>query len=115
MTSHANAEKLRRAVAHHSAGETEAAEALYRDILTQDQKHAEAWHLLGVLALQHGRTEIAIELILRALQLGANSAVVHANLGEAYRRAGRLPEAIRTLKHALSLQGDFLDALNNLG
>lgn len=39
----------------------------------------------------------------------------HNNLGNIYRDAGRLDEAIAEFKHALALYDDYMDAHNNLG
>ncbi|MFN3531294.1 MAG: tetratricopeptide repeat protein [Candidatus Brocadia sp.] len=39
----------------------------------------------------------------------------HNNLGNIYRDAGRLDEAIAEFKHALTLYDDYMDAHNNLG
>jgi len=44
-----------------------------------------------------------------------NSFKAHNNLGNIYRNAGRLDEAIVELQYALSLYNDYIDAHNNLG
>jgi hypothetical protein len=54
------------AVQHHRAGRVREAEALYRQVLGAQPGHADALHLLGVLAHQTGRTEYTIQLIPRA-------------------------------------------------
>ena len=54
------------AFAHHEAGELDQAEALYRKPLEADPEHAEALHLLGLIAYQQGQFATAIELISRA-------------------------------------------------
>ncbi len=38
------------ALAHHQAGQLREAEALYRQILAAQPQHADAWHLLGLVA-----------------------------------------------------------------
>ena len=48
------AEPLATAVQHHQDGRVEEAEALYRQVLTNEPDNAEALHLLGVLLLQQG-------------------------------------------------------------
>ena len=42
------------AVMHHQAGQLSKAEACYRQVLKADPNHADAVHLLGVIALQWG-------------------------------------------------------------
>ena len=55
------------ALAHHQAGRLPEAEQLYRQILALEPRHADSLHLLGVLAQQVGRHDIALELIGRAI------------------------------------------------
>ena len=51
---------LTQARAHHTALRLKEAEALYRQILTQQPNHPEATHLLGLIALQCGYAPQAI-------------------------------------------------------
>lgn len=69
------------------------AERIYRQILKANPSHAQALHMLGVVALQSGQHEAAIGLIANAVRLDGNNAALHVNLGEAYRGAGKLDEA----------------------
>src|SRR3972149_10668940 len=57
---------LQAAVAHHLAGRLPEAEAIYRQILQAEPNHPDALHLLGVIAHQAGKHEIAVEYITRA-------------------------------------------------
>ena len=43
-------EALAIALQHHQAGQLPQAEQIYRQILEVEPNHADAWHLLGVLA-----------------------------------------------------------------
>ncbi len=106
---------LQIALEHHQAGRLADAEGIYRQILTQSPDHAEALHLLGVLAAQVGRTEAAIELIGRAIAINPTIAEYHGNLGESYRRSGRNDEAIVSLRRAIELKSSLADVHNNLG
>lgn len=47
--------------------------------------------------------------------ISPNSFKAHNNLGNIYRNAGKLDEAIHELKYALTLYNDYIDAHNNLG
>jgi predicted O-linked N-acetylglucosamine transferase (SPINDLY family) len=106
---------LNLALQHHHAGRLADAEALYRQILAVQPHHAEAMHLLGVIAHQAGRDDLAVDWIRRALAIDPNSAGAHCNLGEALRGLGRLEEAIASYQRAVELQPDFAEAHNNLG
>jgi tetratricopeptide (TPR) repeat protein len=108
-------EALTIAVQHHQAGRLQAAEQIYRQILAVEPNQADAIHLLGVIASQVGKHEVAIEYIGRAIRLKGNSAGFHNNLGEAYRALRRLSEAVACYRRALQLTPDYAEAHSNLG
>jgi protein O-GlcNAc transferase len=103
------------AAENHRAGRLADAEAIYRQILLQNPSHADALHLLGVLASQTGRSGDAIDLISRAIELNPDAAAYHCNLCEICRRAGQLDRAIAHGRSAIRL--DAQSAMNhcNLG
>jgi protein O-GlcNAc transferase len=103
------------ALQHHRAGRLSDAEALYRQILTVQPKHAEASRLLGVIAQRVGRHDLAVDLICRAIFLNPNNPAAHSNLGEAYHNLGRLDEAIAAFHRAIELKRDFPESHYNLG
>jgi Tfp pilus assembly protein PilF len=51
------------AIQDHQAGRLPQAEQNYRRILEQDPQHVDALHLMGVIAHQVGRHDLAIEWI----------------------------------------------------
>jgi len=103
------------ALQHHQAGRLAEAEALYRQILTAQPKHADALHFLGVIAQQAGRYDLGAEWIRQAILLDPNNPAAHSNLGEACRHLGRLDEAIAAYRRALELQPDLPEIHYNLG
>jgi protein O-GlcNAc transferase len=103
------------ALRRHQAGRLADAEALYRQILAVQPNHAEARHLVGVIAHQTGRDDLAVEWIRQAIALNPNICAAHCNLGEAYRALGRLDEAMAAYRRALELKPDYPEAHNNLG
>lgn len=103
------------AFSHHQAGRLREAEALYRQVLAADPAHADAWHLLGLVAHQAGRPDVAEGLIGRAIALNNQKALFHANLGEALRVQGKLSQAEAALSRAIALDGTQADAHNSLG
>lgn len=108
-------EDLSAAVRHHQRGDLRRAARAYRAILSHDPAHADALHLLGVVALQSGDAPGAIDLIGRAAALAPEAAAFHANLGEAYRAYGQLDRAAECCRTALRLRPDYPEAANNLG
>ena len=57
------------AVGHHQAGRLAEAERLYRSALTINPRHDDSLHLLGVIASQSGRHDVAVELIRKAIAI----------------------------------------------
>jgi len=110
-----HAADLAAAWAHHRAGRLGPAEALYRKILQQAPRHADALHLSGLIALSRGETDRAIRLIGRALDAAPGFAQGHSNLGNALRQAGRLEAAADAHRRAIALRADFAAAHANLG
>ena len=108
-------EILANAVRQHEAGQLQAAERVYRNVLALEPKQADAWHLLGVVAYQVGEHALAVEYIGRAIGLKGTEAAFHSNLGNALRAAGKPDEAVACYRRALELKPDYAQALNNLG
>jgi protein O-GlcNAc transferase len=104
-----------RAVQHHSARELQPAEALYRQILIHEPRHAAATHFLGLLAYQAGKPADAVTLIRSSIALGLNTPDVYGNLGNALRATGQLDEAITAFGQSLALAPHFAPTWVNLG
>jgi protein O-GlcNAc transferase len=103
------------ALQHHQGGRFLEAEAIYRQILSRQPNHADALHLLGVIALQAGRNDMAIGLIRQSIALKPNYAEAQSNLGLALQAKGQLDEAIAAFSHAITLNSNLPKAHNNLG
>jgi protein O-GlcNAc transferase len=108
-------EALEIARGHHQAGRLDAAEEIYKRILGVQPKHAEAFHLLGLVASQRGSYQVAVEHIARAIKLDPSEPVFHVNLAEAYRGLGRADKAQSCYRKALALAPNLAAAHNNLG
>ena len=115
MTETTIEQTMQSALGHHQAGRLTEAEALYHQVLARASDHVEALHSLGVLASQVGRTEVALELIGRAIAINPAVALYHSNLGEIYRRSGQPDRAIGHFRRAIELRPDAADPHNNLG
>ena len=99
----------------HQRGCLDEAARIYQILVAGNPGHADAHHLLGVVALQQGKPQRAVELISRAIALHPEVAPYHANLGEAYRMLGKFDAAVACCRTALKLQPTFPGAGNNLG
>ena len=100
---------------HHTQGRLPEAEGIYQQILQADPNQPVALHLLGVVAHQVGKNDIAVDLISRALAIKPDYAEAHSNLGNALEDLGRLDEAITSYRKALAIKPDYPEAHNNLG
>jgi tetratricopeptide (TPR) repeat protein/SAM-dependent methyltransferase len=103
------------AVRHHQAGQLFEAENLYRQVLAADRKHFGSLHHLGILALQRGQPQAALDPISRALSVDDRVPECHYNMAFALQQLGRLPEAAAHYRKALALKSDYTDAHTNLG
>jgi predicted O-linked N-acetylglucosamine transferase (SPINDLY family) len=103
------------ALQHHRAGRLREAESLYQQILQADSNHADALHMLGVLAHQTGRQQIAVEMIGRAIAQNGQVPAFHNNLGNAYAAAGKWQDAEISYRRALERKTDYAEAHYNLG
>lgn len=99
----------------HQAGRLDQAQQLYLQILRTEPDHADTLHLLGVLAAQSGKPEMALAPIQRAIAVRPNVAVYYLNLGNAYCELGRLDEAVAQYRRAIELYPDYPEGLVNLG
>ena len=72
---------LAAAVEHHRSGRFKQAETIYRRILRQDPRHADANHLFGLLANQTGDNATAIQSIGKAVAANPQSALYRFTLG----------------------------------
>ena len=108
-------EVLTRAIGYHQAGRLGDAERLYHQILAVVPNHAGALHFQGVIALQTGRHDLAVDWIRQALVLNGNDPAAHSNLGEAYRAIGRFDDAIDSYRRAIQFQPNHPQAYYNLG
>jgi tetratricopeptide (TPR) repeat protein len=102
------------AMQHHQAGDLQQAAHLYRLILQTDPDHADAHHMLGLLAYQTKRFDVAIASIRRALALNPLSVHYHANIGLAYQALGQTEDALAHFQEALRVQPDSAIGHRNL-
>jgi protein O-GlcNAc transferase len=109
------AELLEAGLAHHRAGRLADAQVCYWQVLARTTDHADALHLIGVIAYQLGQHEKAIELIGRATQQNASEPSYYVSRGLALQAVKRLREAMASYDRALALKPDYAEALVNRG
>lgn len=97
------------------AGDLHQAEAIYRRIVAAMPQAAEAWHELGLVHLQTGRDQGAVEYLQQAVSLAPSDAGYAVNLAAAYRRLGQTQEALMMVERALTLRPDYATGHFNRG
>jgi len=110
----AQPDKLVEALALHQQGRLDAAEALYRAVLSEAPDHADARHLLGLVAHQRGDHTEALNSIDRAIHIAPDVAMYHANRARILRVLGRPKEAVRAARRALKLDPENAETLCEL-
>ena len=108
-------EKLQKAVGLHRSGQLEQAEQIYREILCSNPEHADALHLLGVVAYQVGKYTVAVDLVSQAIGIDSDQSSYFNNLGNAYKKLGDLVESTQAYCRAIEIEPGYAEAHNNLG
>ena len=96
-------EALRHAISRHRAGELDAAEAIYAEVLRQHPRRADALNFMGMLQFQLGDPERAHALLRSASMVAPREAGVWNNLGNVLVELGRVAEADKAFRRSLAL------------
>lgn len=102
---------LDEAMQQYQCGQLLKAQALYESVLLDDSHHFIALHMLGVIACQQQHYEQGIELIKRALLSNPRSLSAHANLANAFERAGQDKAALICLVQFLEFEPDHQETI----
>ena len=105
---------LAEAMTLHRAGRLREAAARYRGILARHRDDADSLHLLGLITAEQDDPQAGIALIRRAMALKPGFAPHHNSLGLAYRRLGRLENAVREYEAAAALRPGSAEIHSNL-
>jgi tetratricopeptide (TPR) repeat protein len=84
-------------------------------LLAIDPRHAGSLHLLGMIAAQGGRYDLAIDLIGRATGLRPDDPDYHFHIAAAFHSIGKTQWAVTHYGRALALKPEYAEAHNNLG
>src|SRR6202040_3357148 len=89
------------------------AEVSSRELLARHPESGLAWKMLGLCLWMLGKD--ALPALESAASHLPDDAEAHSNLGNAYRRLGKLQEAVTSHRRALAIKSDYAEAHNNLG
>ena len=107
--------KFQQAMALHQKGQLLEADAIYQEILQAQPQHFDSLNLSGLIALQTGNHELAVQLIGKAIRANPEVASAYNYLGNAQHGLKRLNEAVASYDKALALNIRYAEAYNNRG
>src|SRR5215467_6163244 len=90
-------------------------EQFYRQVLQDKYGDPFALRALGITAYQEGRSDIAADLMGRAIDLNGQIPEFHYDLAIVLNAQGNPEDAAASLERALALNPDYAEAHNNLG
>ena len=99
----------------HGAGRLQEAERAYRHVLAAQPAHADALHMLGVLASQCGQPQAGLACIDQAIALKPTAAMFHVNRAAALLALRQLDAAEAACREALRLKRNCAEAYQVLG
>lgn len=103
------------ALALHREGRAGLAESHYLRVVKLDPGHADAWHLLGVIAFQAGQLPKAIKQFRQAVGVRPGFAQAWNNLALALKEKGDANAAREAFDRALAVRPEYVEAAYNLG
>lgn len=115
MNATQHAALIQRGISFHNARAFLDAERCYQTVLRENPSHTDALNLMGVLAIEANRNDLALDYFRKAVKLAPRIAMYRNNLGNALLGQSELEEARVHLNKAVALDPRYLDALCNLG
>lgn len=103
------------AIQYHQSGHLVEAEQTYRRILTIDPHHADTLHMLGLMAYNLGKLDVASELISMAIAVNNKSALYYSSLAAVKSSQGLSDEVVTSYQNIIRLKPDDTVTCHNLG
>src|SRR4029078_7915950 len=91
----------------HQSGNLQQAEQCFRQVVRADPRHTGAMHSLGLIALQVGQGQAAVEWLSALNGLDRTQPLVHTHLADAYRSLGQWNQAAASYREAARLAPQF--------
>jgi len=115
MSTAAAAQQFETGLSMHREGRVGLAQSHYLRAVKLDPQHADAWHLLGVIAFQTGLLPKAIKHYRQALAVRPRFAQAWNNLALALKAKGDVAAATDAFAQALAVRPEYVEAAYNLG
>jgi tetratricopeptide (TPR) repeat protein len=97
---------IQRGLQNHRSGRLDEAKSIYDQLLNISPRHPDGLHLRGLIALQEGNPDIAVEYIRKAAQAQPKNWAFKGNLAAALMELGNLDEALSVFRRAARLKPD---------
>src|SRR5689334_13382122 len=94
---------MQQAARYHQAGQLDQAQALYRQVLSQEPRNSAASNLLGVVAYQTGNNAEALKFIEQATAIDPLVADYQTNLAKVYLAMNRYDDAVESARRGVQL------------
>lgn len=107
--------RLRTAYDHTASGDFIEAERLYRSLLEDDPRDADAHYFLGVIALASDRSMEAADFCQKAIEIRPNDPAFWFVLAAAYHNQRFFKETVDAWRAVIALDPGYALARNNLG
>ena len=105
---------FKKALEHYQAGKLHEAEKICKNIYCTDPEFSPALHMLGMVAYQRGRYDVAVNLMGAAVKIRSDVAFYHKDLGNVFLSQGRIDESILCYRNALRLDPNLVRAYYHL-
>ena len=99
----------------YQQGNLEGAEKNFRQVILDDSGNIHGLNLLGMVCVNSGRPEEAVQLITQALKIKPADAQAQGNLGLAYQRMGNLKLAESCFRKSIEIGAKTPTIFNSLG
>lgn len=109
-----SAADTKRIVDFYAQGKFNSAEHVARQLTARFPRHPYAWKVLGVLLDKSGNLDLALICKRKAAALAPDDADAHHNLGNAWMKKGRFPEAEASFRRVIALRPRFSEAHRTL-
>jgi tetratricopeptide (TPR) repeat protein len=100
-------EEFQQALALHESGQIARAQAMYEAILKKQPKHADALHLLGLMAARGNDPKRAAVLIGKAIQADPGNPVAYFNRGSVLQQLKQWDAALDSFDKAIGMHPEF--------
>jgi tetratricopeptide (TPR) repeat protein len=110
ITDTSTQDNLKVGMALHQQGQLGQAHDIYKQLLKDEPNNANVLHLVGVIAVQTGNHQAAVEMISRAIEIDPKIEIYYSNRGKALSELKQFELAVMSYDKAIELKPDYTQA-----